>query len=124
MASVLLVGLDDSDRQKARSDLEDAGHVVTEATTRQLLQVADKGTVDVVVIDISPLKHGTHLVGIMELRRRHPALPILAVCGGRDARALLNIATQAGADATLQKPFAREALVRAVAQCLAARKGP
>lgn len=118
MAAVLLVGVDDSVQRKMRPVLESAGHVPLKATTRRFLQFAGEGGVDIVVIDISPLRHGAHLVGIAELRQRHPGLPVLAVCGGTDADMLLDIAVQAGADATLRKPFTRERLLDAIERCL------
>jgi FixJ family two-component response regulator len=124
MAAVLLVGVDDSVQRKMRPALESAGHVVLRATTRRFLEFADEGAVEVVVIDISPLRHGAHLVGIAELRQRHRGLPILAVCGGADAGMLLDIAVQAGADATLRKPFSREQLLDAIERCLAGPAKP
>lgn len=121
---VLLVGVDDAGQRKMRSVLEDAGYVLADVTTRQFLEVAGQQPVDAVIIDISPLRHGAHLVGIAELRQRHPALPILAVCGGRDARMLLNIAVQAGANTTLRKPFTCDQILDAVARCLAGAAKP
>lgn len=122
MVAVLLVGVDEADQRRLRSILESAGHVTLKATTRQFLERVDEGAVNVVVIDISPLRHGAHLVGIAELRQRHPRLPILAVCGGRDAEMLLDIAVQAGADVTLRKPFTRDQFLDAVAHCLIAQE--
>lgn len=119
MALVLVVGLDGSNQREMRSVLEDAGHILLEVTSRRFLHVAGQRPVDIAVIDISPLQHGAHLVGISELRQRHPTLPILAVCGGPDAKLLLKIAVQAGADATLRKPFTCIQCLDAIACCLA-----
>lgn len=91
---------------------------MTEAETGRFLGIAETEPVEVVVIDVSPLRHGVHLIGIMELRHRRPGIKIIAVCGGRDADPLLGMAVQAGADATLRKPFSGERLVRTVARCL------
>lgn len=118
MASILLVGSGDPDQPKWRSALQGAGHVVAEAATGAFLGVADREPVDVLVIDVSPLRHGVHLIGIMELRRRHREVKVVAVCGGPDADSLLGIATQAGANATLRKPFSGERLVQTVARVL------
>lgn len=124
MAVVLLVSTGDAGLQKWRSALEKAGHTVVQATTGNLLDVAREQSVEIVVIDVTPLQHGVHLVGIMELRRRFPAIGIVALCGGRDAASLLGIAAQAGADITLRKPFSCDRLVQAVAQCLQKRGKP
>ncbi len=118
MAFVLLVGSGDPDQPMWRSALEGRGHAVVEAETGTFLGIAETEPVEVVVIDISPLRHGVHLIGIMELRHRRPSIKIIAVCGGRDADTLLGMAVQAGADATLRKPFSGERLVRTVARCL------
>lgn len=119
---VLLVEPNEADRFKIRCDLESAGHVVLEAPTEQFLRIASEQPVSIAVIDITPLKHRLHLVGIMELRRRRPQLPIIALCGGPDAVALLGIATHAGAAVTRRIPVTREELLQATTQCLTAAK--
>jgi CheY-like chemotaxis protein len=124
MATVLLVGPDDVDRQAARSTLEHAGHVVVEATSSRFLRLVGERPVDAAVIDIRPPQEIVLLVGLMELRRRRPALPIVALCGGPKARDLLKLAVQAGADGALRRPFTHDQLVRAVALGLAGPQKP
>jgi CheY-like chemotaxis protein len=124
MASVLLVGIHDPDRRTVCSALEAAGHTVSDAPTRAFLRRVRERPVDLVLIDVSPLMHAVHLVGIAELRAQHPALPIIAASGGPDADMLLKIAVRAGATLALRKPVAPAQLREAVARCLAGGAPP
>lgn len=77
---------------------------------------------DAVITDMNmPGYSGADL--IVALRAEHPALPILAISGAGEfnGRSLMDLATEAGANACLMKPFrAREAAV-ALEKVLAAR---
>ena len=58
---------------------------------------------------------------ILEIRRRDPRIPILAISGGSPTRppgGILAAAARAGAGGTLQKPFSRRQLAEALASLL------
>lgn len=74
---------------------------------------------DLVITDIvMPIKEGIET--ILELRRRAPQIPILAISGGGDIRRAdyLGMAGKLGADATLSKPVMAAELREAVNRLL------
>ncbi len=100
-------------RQMMRLTLERAGHLVTEADdgSHVMSILASGQRVDAVIVDLfMPGKDG--IATIRDLRRLHPALPILAISGGGEIRdiGLLQAAQGLGANATLLKPFEMSAL--------------
>ena len=75
---------------------------------------------DLVVTDIlMPNREGIET--IVEMKRRHPGVKIVAMSGGArlGAENVLDLARQLGADATLSKPFASARLIETVAVLLA-----
>lgn len=83
---------------------------------RLLQQQAD---IEVVITDIlMPEKEG--LETILELKRNHPDIKILAMSGGGlgSARDYLNMAQELGADGTLKKPFIKDELLDALKRIL------
>ena len=75
---------------------------------------------DVVITDlIMPEKEGVET--IMELRRLHPEIKIIAMSGGGRGSSIdyLQIAKRCGAHRTLAKPFEREEIKTALAEVLA-----
>jgi DNA-binding NtrC family response regulator len=123
---VLFVDDDLDARRHARALLGAAGfHVVTAESGISALSLVEWLGVDVVVTDIiMPEADGIEL--IQNLRRRRPALPIVAITGGgahRDMEAL-RVAAALGAGAVLEKPFRSDALVAAIRRVLEAATGP
>jgi len=96
--------------------LEEAGHTVVTATNGfKALSAVDAGVFDLVITDIiMPGKEG--LETIIELRRRHPLLKVIAMSGGGRVGALsyLELAEKLGAIHTLEKPFTGAVLMEAV----------
>lgn len=102
--------------------LEDAGHTVVEANDgHKALAAVEAGGIDLVITDIiMPRKEGIET--IMELRKRHPLLKVIAMSGGGRVGAMsyLEIAEKLGALHTLEKPFNAAALLAAVKMVLSA----
>jgi CheY-like chemotaxis protein len=117
MAKILLVDDDELVRRVTRHFLERGGHTVTEATDGlTALAALDADSPDLVLTDIiMPGMNGLEL--ILEVHRRQPVLPIVAVSGGapsnRPAGVLL-VARDLGAAATFPKPLDMPALLTAV----------
>ena len=98
-----------------------AGHeVVTAGDGRTGLAAFAHEKPDLVITDIvMPVMEG--MESIQTLRLQAPDLPIIAMSGGGRTKNpdFLRIAEKLGATATLAKPFAKEALLTAVARSLA-----
>ncbi|HSR66976.1 MAG TPA: response regulator [Acidobacteriota bacterium] len=116
MARILLIDDEDMTRAMLRQALEMKGHEVHEASNGdEALRVHRKTPCPLVITDIlMPEKEG--LETIVELRRDHPDLKIIAMSGGGSAGNLnfLETAGKLGAQATLQKPFELAALFKTV----------
>lgn len=115
----IVVGDDDpAVRASLQSRLESAGHTVrTAADGAAVLSEVRERLPDLVITDIvMPGKEGIET--IMELRKHHPALKILAISGGGRAGRVgyLGAAADLGADAVLAKPFTTRQLLDAIAQ--------
>ena len=118
MARILLIDDDELLRDTVLQMLELDGHQVTEAAHGDagLQRFGDGRGFDLVITNIlMPGLDGTRV--IVELRRRRPEVPVLAISGGR--RVLtpefnLQSAALAGASAQLSKPFTRAKLQAAV----------
>ena len=86
--------------------------VMSSQNGRQALAMFDRQTIDLVITDlVMPELDGLEL--IKELRRRSPALPIVAISGDFGGR-FLRVAALLGAQGSLLKPFSREELLEAV----------
>jgi CheY-like chemotaxis protein len=124
MAHILLIDDDELLRDTVLQMLELDGHRVTEAATgEQGLQQFGQGPgarFDLVITDIlMPGIDGARV--IVEVRRRHPGTPVIAISGGRRALSPqfnLETASLAGAACQLAKPFTRVELQSAVNSAL------
>lgn len=128
MARILLIDDDDLLRDTVLQMLELDGHKVSDAADGEAglklfaRQHGGAGGFDLVITDmLMPGTDGARV--IVEMRRGHPGLPIIAISGGRrvlSPQFNLETATLAGATCQLAKPFSRHALQSAVHQALAA----
>jgi DNA-binding NtrC family response regulator len=125
MTRVLLVDDDDDFRMPLRKYLERTGHEVIEARNgTQAVEAYKKQPVDVVVTDlIMPEKEGIET--IMELKRQHPQVRIVAMSGGGRINGgdFLKVAQQLGARRALAKPFSCQAMVAAIAEVMGGEAG-
>ncbi len=123
MAKILIVDDDDAFRQVLRMLLVRMGHEVTEANDgRHAWSTFQSSPADLVIMDlIMPDKEG--LETIQQFRRNKAPAKILAVSGGGrvDARDILRVAEQFGADKVLAKPFSSDELAEVLQQLLPAK---
>jgi CheY-like chemotaxis protein len=102
--------------------LEEAGHVVTHATSgRDVVRLVKDNPFDVVVTDIV-MPNGDGWDAILAINRLRPGTRIVAISGGgkhMPADACLRVAKGVGADHILKKPFQRAQLLDAVNQVAA-----
>ena len=125
MANILLIDDDDILRDTVLQMLELDGHHVTDAADGalglRLFQAgAGRGGFDLVITDVlMPGVDGSRV--IVELRRTHPDLPIIAISGGRrvlSPQFNLETAALAGASCQLAKPFTRHDLQSALTRAM------
>jgi DNA-binding NtrC family response regulator len=113
---VLLIEDDASVRRLVRRMLERGRHEVTEADNgRAGLDHLGSGAFDLVITDIvMPEMDGIEL--LIEVRKRHPALRVIAMSGGGRTGHMdfLGSAEMLGASAVLQKPFTFDVLATAI----------
>jgi CheY-like chemotaxis protein len=118
---VLFVDDDASLRDLARHDLGKAGMTVTLAGNgHEGLDQLARAVFDAVVVDIiMPEKEG--LETIIEIRKRWPRLPVIAISGGgrMGSNAFLSTARAFGAHAVMAKPFAMAELAVVIQDHLA-----
>lgn len=95
--------------------LEDAGHQVSScADGKRARQLIGREVFDLIVTDIyMPEEDGLQL--ILEARRLHPSLPIVAMSGMTGMFDMLNVAQHLGACQVLRKPFSAKDLLAAAA---------
>lgn len=121
MAHLIIIDDESSMRSALRSALERFGHVITEASDgRTGLALIDPTVHQVVITDI--VMPGTEgLEVLMELRRQHSKLKVIAMSGGGRLKAgsYLHSAKLLGADEVLAKPFSCDELVAALDRVLA-----
>ena len=107
MAIVLVVDDDPTIRTIAAELLREEQHAIIEAADGdEALRVLDATHAELVVLDmLMPNRDG--LETIMEIRRRHPGVRILAISSGGSIGVgnLLGMARVFGADETLAKPL-------------------
>ena len=120
MAKILVVDDNNKFREMTSLVLRKAGHIVTVATNgNEATRLVQDNTFDLVITDlVMPEKDGIET--IMELRRKIPALKIIAMSGGGlvAPENYLVIARQLGTAQTLAKPFSRDELLAAVDRVL------
>jgi CheY-like chemotaxis protein len=122
MAHILVIDDDATLRRNMRRALEMDGHQVTEAVNgAEGVRRYRETPVSLVITDIlMPDQEGIET--IIDLRRRAPALPILAVSGGSlnsDRDGILASADLLGATRILPKPFSLAEFRATVASLLA-----
>jgi CheY-like chemotaxis protein len=100
--------------------LESEGYrVKTASNGEQGMALLTQTPVDLVITDIiMPGKEGIEI--IMEVAKRYPDIPVIAISGGgfNSPQSYLNIALAAGAKAALEKPLEKEALLSEVNKLL------
>jgi DNA-binding NtrC family response regulator len=118
LAKTLLVEDDEDVRYALAKFLRHAGHTVSEAVDgKQAIALVGREAFDIVITDIiMPEADGIEVV--LEVRKRHPGLPIIAISGGgRIGRAeYLDAAQTLGANAVMQKPLDTDALLELIEQ--------
>lgn len=117
MKRTILVVDDDSGVLKMTElMLSDGGfNVIVSSNAREGLGILKAQKVDLIITDIiMPEMEGIELIS--QLRKDHPALPIMAISGGGRSHNtdFLKFAKKLGAKVVLEKPFRREALLEAV----------
>lgn len=113
---LLIIDDDDLFRMTLRAIFEDAGFEVVEAPDgNHGIEAFERRPADVVITDIlMPEKEGIET--ILELRRSHPEVKIIAMSGGGEAgnANFLDMAEKLGANRILNKPFTRSDVLNAV----------
>ena len=116
MPSILIIDDDDSLRDSLRRALHKEGYTLVEANEgRSALKLLEHLSPDLILLDMfMPEKDG--LETIMELRRTHPGIRVIAMSGGgfKGTVDVLHVAKKLGVRRTLSKPFTREQLLDAV----------
>ena len=114
MARILLIDDDDSVRTMLCLTLAHFGHTVIEARDgKEGLELFQNANVDLLITDIvMPEKEGLEV--LMELRKRHPPVKIIAISGGD----YLHMAKLMGAAKVLAKPFSSNVLIEAIDELL------
>jgi CheY-like chemotaxis protein len=120
MARILLIEDDESVRTVLYLTLVHYGHTVVEASNgREGLDRFRETKPDLVITDIvMPEKEGFEV--LMKIRKKNPALKIIAISGGglHNAAHYLHTAKLLGAAKVLAKPFSNEELMAAVNELL------
>lgn len=120
MARILVVDDDDLIRKLVVRTLEREGYeVAASADGQQAARQYRKEPADLIITDLfMPEKEGMEI--IMELRRDHPEVKIIAISGAGSLgpTGYLEVARMIGAGRTLAKPFGQEALLKAVRELL------
>ena len=123
--SILVIDDEQLIRLQIRNALELEGFSVHEAANgNEGLSRIATARPDVVITDIlMPDKEGIET--ILELRRTHPKIKIIAISGGGRTgnKDFLRTAKHLGADRTLAKPFGLAELLRLVREVLADTNG-
>ena len=120
MARILIIEDDDLLRGVLASALELAGHVVFQASNGQEgIDLFRSTPADLVLTDIvMPVQEGIET--IVQLRKHHKTVPIIAMSGGvNNAKLYLSIAGRFGAKRILSKPFTPQKLIETVDEVLA-----
>jgi DNA-binding response OmpR family regulator len=120
VARILIIDDDDQVRALLRQILSRDAHEVIEASNgKQGAQVFHEQPVDLVITDlVMPEREGIET--IVELRRTHSDIQVIAMSGGGagDAETYLQGARLLGARRVLRKPFGRQDLLEAVREVI------
>ncbi|MEO0794708.1 MAG: response regulator [Verrucomicrobiota bacterium] len=122
MARILVIDDQPGVREMIAMMIQRAGHECFEARDgNRGLKLVEQVNLDLVITDIlMPEKEGIET--IIELRKRFPAIRVVAISGGGDSKKFdyLPMAEKLGAHATLRKPFDQAALLGIVENLLSA----
>ena len=118
MKAILIVDDDQSFRTLVRRVLEtSAYHLKAAENGVQALSHLRRSQVALLITDlVMPERDGIET--IIQARKQHPGLKILALSGARDSDQYLKVASLIGADATLDKSLVRERLKNMVQSLL------
>ena len=121
MATVLINERDEGVLSALAMLLRDSGYQVLEADDSEAaLETIAGGSPDVLITDVNmPGMTGVQL--IKQLRRSHPGIGIIAMSGGgmhQNPELATTLASIAGADRVLEKPFRNESLLSDVSALL------
>lgn len=115
---ILLVE-DDPVLQSALSmTLDHAGYAVTSVENgRRAMQCISKERIDLVITDVIMVGQDG-IETIVQLKKKHPDVPIIAMSGGGygEPQGYLRMASMLGANVTLEKPFLPAELLAAVSR--------
>lgn len=120
MKKILVIDDEASIRSLLGKMLEREGYfVMTASDGKEGMKLFNKEAFDLVVTDlIMPEKEGVEI--IIELRKRYPEIPVIAMSGGGciSPEAYLNMARLLGADAVLEKPVQKKIFLEIVRKSL------
>jgi DNA-binding response OmpR family regulator len=120
MAKILVIDDEPSILIMIKKMLEREGHLVdTAANGRVGTELFEKNNHDLIITDIiMPQKEGLEI--ILELRKKHPKLKIVAISGGGriGPEGYLPSAKLFGADMVFQKPLIKNEFVEAISKLL------
>jgi DNA-binding NtrC family response regulator len=118
--TILVIDDDPSLRDSLRRTLRKSGYAVMEAAEGgEGIRVLQNHSIDVALVDLfMPGKEG--LETILEIRRSHPTVKIIAMSGGgaKGQVDMLQTAKVMGRCQALVKPFSREDLIGAIGRLL------
>lgn len=119
MAHILVIDDEDDIRMMIAVVLQHEGHEVTQAENGKVgMALFKKKPADLVITDlVMPEQEGVET--IMQLRRDHPQLPVIAMSGGISrSETYLDICRRLGVRGTLAKPFGLKELLEVVRPAL------
>lgn len=113
MAAILVVDDESPVREMIRAMIESDGHEIHEACNGvEARRICEENAIDLIITDlVMPEKNGIDF--IMEVKKSHPNVPVIAISGGGGITGrfdYLQIAKLVGASNILRKPFAMEKL--------------
>lgn len=119
---ILVVDDEEKIRETLRGVLSDEGHEVEDAADgRSALEALRAGRPDLVILDVwLPEIDGITL--LEEIKKLHPDLPVVIICGHANIEAAVR-ATRLGAADFIEKPFSLEALLTAISRALGRTDG-
>ena len=120
MPRILIIDDEDQIRKMLRQMLERAGYEVDDAPNgKEGIQRFRQQPADLIITDII-MQEKDGIETIMELRREHAKVKIIAISGGGRIGAddYLSMAKGLGAMRTLKKPVERETLLKTIAELL------
>ncbi len=120
MAHILIIDDETQIRLMLRKLLESEGYTVTEASDgKEGMKRYHENPANLIITDlIMPEKEGIET--IMELKKKHPDIKIIAMSGGGKnlSGGYLQLAKKMGAMKTFEKPIRKEALLEAISNLI------